>query len=130
MINKQDLIYPELSYKIVGCAFEVFNSLGPGQREIYYQKALTIAFKEAKLKFNEQIYYPLTFKNKVIGRNYLDYLVEEKIIVEIKASGHFSKAHFEQVLNYLTISKLKLAILINFGPNEVSYKRVVNFSTV
>ena len=124
---KNDLIYPELSYKIVGCAFEVFNEVGGSHKESIYQKGMSIAFKNQLLNFKEQVYYSVTFKNNVIGKNFFDFLIEEKIIVELKSLGHFTKGHYDQVLNYLKVSGLKLAILISFGQNEVKYKRVINF---
>ncbi len=129
-VLRNDLIYPELSYKIVGCAYEVFNELGGGHNEIVYQKALGISFINNKLTHKEQVFYPLTFKDITIGRNFFDFLVDEKIIVEIKSLSRFTKGHYDQVLKYLNTSALKPALLISFGPNEVRVKRVVNFSIV
>ena len=120
----------DIAYKIIGCAFEVFNEIGSGHKELAYQKALGISFKSKDLTFKEQVYFPLTFKNEVIGRNYFDFLVDEKIVVEIKSLSKFTKGHYDQVLNYLNTSGLKLALLINFGTEEVKCKRVVNFKAV
>ena len=120
------MIFPDLSYKIVGCAYEVYNSLGKGFPEKYYQKALAIEFKIKELNFKEQVYYPLEFKNELIGKNYLDYLIDGKIIVEIKQGNHFSKSHFEQILRYLKVSNLSLGLLINFSTEGVQVKRILN----
>ena len=128
IVKRQDLIYPELSYQIIGCAFDVYNELGSGHHEKYYQRALAESFATEKLQFREQVYFPLIYKNKTVGKNFLDFLVENKIVVEIKKGDRYSAKHINQVLEYLTTSKLKLAILINFGANGVSFKRVVNFS--
>ena len=125
-VKKKDLLYPELSYEIIGCAFEVFNELGSGHSEKYYQKALSICFRQAPLNFQEQAYYPLKFKNEIVGKNFLDFVVENKIVVEIKKDVRYSKSHIDQVLRYLKTSNLKLAILINFGKEGVTYKRIVN----
>ncbi len=130
ILKRDDLVYPDLSYKIIGCAFEVFNEIGSGHKEVAYQKALKISFESKGLVVKEQVYYPLTFKNEVIGRNYFDFLVDEKIIVEIKSLAKFTKGHYDQVLNYLNTSGLKLALLINFGTEEVKCKRVVNFTAL
>ena len=73
MIYKKDLVYPELSYKITGCAFEVFNQLGGGQRESVYQKALAIALKNAELTFKEQQFYALRFNGEIVGRGIFDF---------------------------------------------------------
>jgi len=128
--TKRELVYPDLSYKIIGCAFEVFNEIGSGHKEAYYQKALSISLQNNNLKIKEQVYSPLKFKGHLVGKNFFDFVVENKIVVEIKAGKRFSKAHYEQVLNYLKISELKLALLINFGTQEVRCKRVINFDTV
>lgn len=126
IIKRHDLLYPELSYVIVGCAFDVYNSLGSGYHEKYYQKALIEAFNERGVSFQTEISFPLLYKNKIIGRKRLDFLVEGKIIVELKRGNKFSKTHIDQVLEYLKIQRLNLAILINFGSQGVIYKRIVN----
>ena len=126
ILHREDLVYPELSYAIVGCAYEVFNELGPGHAEKNYQKAFAYIFTEKKIPFKEQVYYPLTFKGKVIGRNFLDFLVDDKVIVELKKNGAFSKTNIDQVLNYLKVSNLKLAILLNFTSDGIKFKRIVN----
>ena len=126
-LKKKDLVLPELSYKIIGCAFDVYNSLGSGHHEKYYQRALAESFNGERLSIRQQVYFPLKYKNKIVGTNFLDFLVEDKVIVEIKKGNSYSKRHIDQVLEYLTISKLKLAILINFGSQGVSFKRIINF---
>jgi GxxExxY protein len=123
---KQDLIYPELSYEIIGCAYEVFNELGPGHAEKYYQRALAKSFSFKNIEFKEQVYFPLKFKNVIVGKTFLDFEVEEKIIIEIKKDGFFAKPHIEQVLNYIKITNHKLALLINFTPTGIKFKRIVN----
>ena len=79
-LKRTDLVYPELSFIIVGCAYEVFNELGPGHTEKNYQRALSAVFAERKIIFKEQEYYPLKFKDKVIGRGFLDFSVDNKIV--------------------------------------------------
>ena len=123
---RKDILHPELSYKIVGCAFDVYNSLGSGHHEKYYQRALSEAFSNQKLSFHQQVHFPLNYKGKVIGRIFLDFLVENKIVVEIKKSERFSKTHIDQVMEYLKLSNLELAILINFGSQGVLFKRIIN----
>ncbi len=126
-LKRKDILYPDLSYDIIGCAFNVYNSLGSGHYEKYYQKALSEAFWEKGLKFSQQVNFPLDYKGKIIGKNFADFLVENKIVVEIKKGQRFSKTHIDQVMEYLKISKLKLAILINFGNQGVIFKRLINF---
>ena len=125
MLKRTDLVYPELSFIIVGCAYEVFNELGPGHTEKIYQRAV---FVEKKITFKEQEYYPLKFKEKVIGRSFLDFSVDNKIIVELKKDETFTKTHIDQVVNYLKLSNYKLDLLINFTPQGVKFKRLVNIN--
>lgn len=125
-LRRNDLIYPNLSYKIVGCAFDVYNTLGYGHHEKYYQRALAEAFSNQGLKFKEQVNFPLKYQGKIIGKNFVDFLVENKIIVEIKKGEKFSKVHIDQIKEYLKTSGIKLAILINFAKQGVIFKRFVN----
>jgi GxxExxY protein len=120
------LFFPELSYTIVGCAFEVYNQLGSGFPEKYYQKALAIELRTKQILFQEQVYFPLEFKEEIIGKNYFDFLVDDKIIVELKRGNHFSKSHFDQVLRYLKVSNKKLGLLINFATEGVQVKPILN----
>jgi GxxExxY protein len=120
------LIYPELSYKIVGCAFDVYNQLGYGHSEKIYQRALAESFRSKQIKFIEQVYYNIKFNEKIIGKSFLDFEIESNIIVELKKDYRFSKTHIDQVLDYLKISSLKLAILFNFTKEGVVYKRIIN----
>ena len=122
------LIFPELSYKIVGSAFEVFNNLGGGHKEIVYQRALFEMFRRGNIAVKQQVFNPVKINSKVMGKNYFDFLVDDKIVVEIKSTDKFSKSHFDQLLNYLIVSKLKLGILVSFGRDEVKYKRVLNIN--
>jgi len=128
MIQKQDLIYPELSYKLVGLAYNVFNELGHRHLEKIYQKAYAKELKEAGIIFKEQASYQVIYKEEIIGNNFLDFLIEEKVIIELKRSDFYSKKYIDQVSNYIKVSNLKLAILINFTSNGVRIKRIVNES--
>jgi len=125
-VLKEDLIYPELSFKLVGYAFEVFKKLGYGHREDVYQKAYAEMLKTNNHNFVEQQYCPVVFNDKVIKKLFLDFKVDEKLIVELKKDEKFSPDHIEQVNQYLKSSGLQLAILFNFGRQGVLYKRLVN----
>ena len=82
--NTNGLIYPEMSYKIVGCLFEVWNELGPGHLEKTYQKALSFVSQNKNIKFKEQVSSPVYFKEKLISKRYIDFVIEEKVVLEIK----------------------------------------------
>src|SRR3990172_233829 len=125
-LKRDDLIFPELSYEIIGCAYEVFNEIGFGFKESVYQKAMAIALKEKNIPFREQVYHEVKFKNEILAKRFFDFIVEEKIIVELKRDDKFSKANIDQTIDYLKTSKLKLALLINFGRERVVYRRLIN----
>jgi len=122
----EKVIYPELSYKIVGILFEVYNSLGPGYQEKYYQKAIALALAENKIKFKVEVPITINFKGNKIGQYFLDFLIEEKIILEIKKGNYFSKKNIEQVYAYLRVTELKLAILANFTSTGIKFCRILN----
>lgn len=83
-LRRSDLLYPDLSFKINGILFKVFKKLGRGHREIYYQRATKIGSEKERIKFNEQFYVPIIFESGVVGKYFLDFLIDGKIILEIK----------------------------------------------
>ena len=125
---KIDLLYPDLSYKIIGCAFDVFNEIGSGHKEKIYHASMSISMKKLQMEHINELYYPVKYQNETVGKNYFDFLVEKSIVVEIKTSDRFTKKHFEQLENYLTVSGYKLGILIAFTKTQVKYHRVLNLS--
>ncbi len=127
-MNKNKIVYKKLSYEIVGILFEVYNELGYGYQERHYEKAIKSHFQEKKIKYIRQAPYQISVKGKIIGRYYFDFLVEDKIILEIKKGKYFSKRNLEQVKGYLHHSKKKLAILANFTPDDVKFKRILNIN--
>jgi len=126
MERKSKIVYPELSYKIVGILFEVYNQLGSGHQEKYYQRAIEVAFKENNFVFKRQLPLDINFKNNKIGKYFLDFLIENKIVLEIKRGNYFPKKNIEQVYAYLKITGLKLAILANFTSTGIKFHRILN----
>lgn len=120
------LIYPELSYKIIGVSFEVSNEIGPDCKEKHYQRAIVKAFKREGIEFQEQVPVEMKFQEQKIGIYFLDFLVEKKMILEIKRGEHFSKNNIKQVYDYLKATDLKLGLLVNFTNKGVMFKRIVN----
>jgi len=125
--DRSKIIFPKLSYKIVGVLFEVYNHLGPGFQEKHYQRAIVRELKKEKMPFKEQVYSPLIYKEENIGSQFIDFLIDNKIILEIKKGDRFSKNNIDQILNYLKTKKLKLGIIANFGSKELKFKRIINF---
>lgn len=119
-------LYKGLSYQIIGVLFEVYNELGYGYKEKYYERAIAEYFIKQKIKFRRQAAYKIFIKEKMIAVNYIDFIVENKIVLEIKRGNYFSKQNLEQIKQYLQLTNFKLAILANFMPNGVKYFRVLN----
>ena len=120
------IIYPELSYKIIGVAFKVFNSLQYGHQEKYYQRALEIELKKEGIKYEKEKEVALNYNGSKIGKYYLDFLIEDKIVVELKVLSTYRYKNIRQVLEYLKETNKKLAILIYFTQEGIKYRRVIN----
>ncbi|HDQ22622.1 MAG TPA: GxxExxY protein [Candidatus Uhrbacteria bacterium] len=120
------VIYKELSYIVVGILFTVYNDLGYGYKEKYYENAIERELHLEKLNFKKQVPYNLVYKGKVIGRLFIDFIIDDKIVLEIKKGNYFNKRNIEQVKEYLKISGKRLAILANFTPTGVKFLRVFN----
>ncbi|MCU0640758.1 MAG: GxxExxY protein [Candidatus Margulisbacteria bacterium] len=120
-----DLIYPELSYRLIGILYAVYNRLGGGYQEKYYQQAVRHELLTAGIPFLEQVKCNLFYQGKPLGRYYLDFIVDHTIVVELKAASSFSKRDIMQVLNYLKQSNLELGILASFSRNSIFYKRIL-----
>src|SRR5579863_8819208 len=125
-IRNGDLLYPELSYKIIGTLFDVYNKMGYGYQERYYQKAISEKLKENNIAFKEQYPVEIMLDESKIGKYFLDFLIEDKIILEIKKVDKFLKSNITQTYGYLKSTKLELGILANFTRTGVQYKRIVN----
>src|SRR3989344_5823420 len=119
------LLYEDLSYKIRQCLFNVKKELGPGHKEIVYQKALEEEFKNAHIPFSKEKQIPILYHNKKVGIYVPDFIIDEKIIVELKALSFLGSTEKKQIWNYLKGSEYKLAILVNFGPKELQIDRVI-----
>ncbi len=120
------VIFPELSYKIVGLLFEIHTELGNRYQEKYYQRALEVKLKKNEIPYVKEIPVGLEIDGEKIGKYFLDFLIDDKIIVEFKVKPAFSRNDFQQVLAYLKATDLKLGILVNFYGNSLEYKRILN----
>lgn len=120
-----ELVYPELSYQIVGILYKVYNQIGGGYQEKIYQKAIKREFFIEKIPFLEQVRTDFNYKGKIIGRYYLDFVVDHRIVLELKTAPSFSARNIMQVLNYLKQSNLKLGILASLNRNNIVYKRIL-----
>jgi GxxExxY protein len=125
-IREKDVIYKELSYQINGAIFEVHNQLGPGFTENIYQQALMFEFQARKIPYEIQKVIPIYYKGKQAGTYRLDLVVNEKIILELKASSDLTQEHYSQLASYLKATGLKLGLLVSFGTVRAQVMRVPN----
>ena len=124
-MNDTNIIYPDLSYQIMGAIFEVHKRLGTGFLESVYQKALIEELSERGMNVETEKVIDLTYKDKKIGTHRLDLVIEDKVVVELKTAESFSIHHKAQVTSYLKASGYKLGILVNFSKAKVEYRRVL-----
>ena len=123
----EELKYQDITGKIIGCAFEVHKFLGNGFQEVIYQRALSWEFEQAGLTFQREISQDIFYKNlqEPIGKRRADFVVENKVLIEMKALKELEDVHLNQVLNYLKTYKLEIGLLINFGSKSLEFKRLI-----
>ena len=119
------LVYEELTGKIIACAIEVHKTLGPGFLESAYEAALSIELRHAGLQVESQKLLPIMYRDALVGEHRLDLLVENKIIVELKAVFALEDFHFAIVRSYLKAAQLEHGLLINFATMPLTVKRVI-----
>ena len=121
---KKEYKYSEITEKIIGCAMIVHNKLGNGFQEVIYQRALRIEMTKQGLDFIREMVMPIYYEVEEIGTRRVDFFVEDKIMVELKAVTQLEKAHLAQALNYLEAYKMEIGLLINFGNTKLEFKRL------
>lgn len=124
--NIKVMLYEELTKKIIGCAMEVHKRLGNGFQEVIYQRALEIEMELAGLEFVREMEMKIFYRNYEIGTRRVDFYVENKIMVELKALVTLEDVHLAQAMNYLEAYKMEIGLLINFGAKSLEFKRVHN----
>ncbi len=125
MNQKDDLIHRELSERIIGAAMKVLNTLGPGMSEKIYENALVIELTNLGLVVHQQTEFVVEYSGSAVGRLKPDLIVENTVIVDTKVVEGFVDDHIAKMISYLAITKLQLAILINFKFARLRWKRVV-----
>lgn len=124
--TEKELIYKDLSYKVVGVLFEVYNRLGFGCQEKIYQRALAEGLKKANIPFKRENYARIRFKGKIVGGYFHDFLIEGKLVLELKVGTGIYENNVNQLLAYLKDSGKRLGILVVFTQKGVVCRRVVN----
>ena len=122
-----NLKYADITEKIIGAAFEVHKFLGNGFQEVIYQRALAYEMSRAGLEFAREIEQEIFYKDlpEPIGTRRADFVVEGKVLVELKALTQIEDVHWAQVLNYLRAYRLEVGLLLNFGTRSLTFKRLV-----
>ena len=122
-----ELKHKDITEKIIGASFEVHKFLGNGFQEVIYQRALAWEFSQAGLVFAREIEQEIFYKDlpEAIGTRRADFVVEGKVLVELKAVKELEDVHLAQVLNYLKAYRLEVALLVNFGGKSLTFKRLV-----
>lgn len=120
------MVYEELTRKIIGCAIEVHKRLGNGFQEVIYQRALEIEMHLADMQFSRELEMPVFYRESEIGTRRVDFFVEGKIMVEIKAIIKLEDVHLAQAMNYLEAYKMEIGLLLNYGAKSLEFKRVHN----
>jgi GxxExxY protein len=119
--------YPhsELTGKIIGCCMEVHRTLGNGFQEFIYQKSLAIEFNRQKIIFSREHEMDILYKGHHVGRRRVDFFVEGKVMLELKAVIRLEDVHLAQAINYLEAYKMGTGLLVNFGSKSLEFKRVM-----
>jgi len=118
--------YEEVTGKIIGCAMKVHSTLGNGFQEVIYQRAMAIEMEMQGLGFQREMEMEIFYEGRKIGTRRVDFFVEEKIMVELKAIIKLEDVHLAQAMNYCQAYNLPLGLLINFGAKSLEFKRVYN----
>ncbi len=126
MPTDNKIIYKELSFEIVGVLFDVYNELGFGYQEKYYDDAVAKGLALRHLNFQRQVSFNVMYRGNIIGKSRLDYVIENKIVLELKVGKYFTKQDFNQVKGYLQTTNMKLAILAIFTFKGVRFIRILN----
>jgi GxxExxY protein len=121
-----DFKYKEITEKIIGAAMRVHAMLGNGFQEVIYQRALEIEMLDSGLNFSREFTMPVFYKGRQIGERRVDFYVEGKIMVEIKAVINLENVHLAQAKNYLEAYNMEVGLLINFGSMSLGFKRLIN----
>lgn len=121
-----ELLFKDESFQIIGVCMEIHKALGMGLKEINYKDAMEIDIIENNILFDREKRFMVKYKNKILRNPYIaDFVVSNSIVLEVKSTTTIIETHLAQVLSYLAVSGMKLAIVINFGERSLTWKRIV-----
>lgn len=117
--------FSEITGEVIRLAMKVHSELGCGYPEVIYQRALALEFKKNRINYGREIEMPVFYDGMEIGFRRADFLIDNKVLVELKAIGEINNAHYNQILNYLKAYKKEVGLLINFGEPSLKFKRFI-----
>jgi GxxExxY protein len=120
-----ELLEKDLVYRIVGCAMNVHNDIGPGLREKTYENALCVELRNQGIEYTQQARYPVQYRNEVVDEFVPDLVIEQRVIVDAKTVESITDDHRGIMLNYLRITGIKVGIIINFKNRKLGWERLV-----
>lgn len=126
MMIKNEYKHSEITAKIIGCAMKVHQRMRNGYQEIIYQRCLCIEFDREGIKYQQEMEMPIFYDGIHVGKRRVDFLIEEKVVLEIKAVSELTDSYLAQALNYLEALNLETGLLLNFGAKSLEIKRIVN----
>lgn len=129
-MNQQHYKHADITRKIIGAAMKVHSTLGNGFQEVIYQRAMAIEMTKIGLDFQRELVMPIYYDNKQIGTRRVDFLVEGKVMLELKAVTALEDVHLAQAINYLEAYGLEVGLLINFGSKSLQFRRLINSKRV
>ena len=125
-MNREEYKHSDITEKIIGAAMQVHSTLGNGFQEVIYQRALAAEMAKRGLSFQRELEMPIFYDGQEIGTRRVDFLVEEKVMVELKALTRIEDVHLAQAISYLEVYRLGVGLLLNFGARSLDYRRVIN----
>lgn len=123
---KEEYKYSDITEKIIGCAMTVHRRMRNGFQELIYHRCLIIEFRKIALSFSNEVELPIFYDNVEVGKRRVDFLVENKVVIEIKAVSELTDTHLAQALNYLESLNLEVGLLLNFGSKSLEVRRLIN----
>jgi GxxExxY protein len=124
-MDEKEYKHSDVTYKIIGAAMKVHSTLGCGFQEVIYQRALAIEMPKSGLCFQRELEMPIYYDGMEIGTRRVDFLVEDKVMVELKALNKLEDVQLAQAINYLEAYKLEIGLLLNFGSKSLEYRRLI-----
>lgn len=123
--NKEKLLYSELTYKIIGILYKVHNKLGPTYKEKHYQRAVEEELREAGIPFEKEKPVTIGYDNKKVGKYFLDFFINGRVVLEIKAINRLHPKYFDQVLSYMNTLQARIGLIANFKKDRLELKRLI-----